>query len=160
VLLVRLLLRFLLVPLACLFAILTGSWVVLFDVWKIAQGGIDPVPPLRELSASLVAGWMLMSLLLALMWLPATIGILISETFAIRSWIFHVGNGALSAWVGWDVSPDLHEAPIRIDEPFTVIGAGLVGGLAYWAVAGRSAGFWRPVFRQPAAPASSPPQIR
>jgi len=26
--------------------------------------------------------------------------------------------------------------------------AGLAGGFAYWAVAGWSAGFWKPVFRQ------------
>jgi hypothetical protein len=28
-----------------------------------------------------------------------------------------------------------------------VFGAGLAGGFAYWAVAGWSAGFWKPIFK-------------
>mgnify|MGYP003331703740 CR=1 FL=1 len=35
-----------------------------------------------------------------------------------------------------------------------VIGAGIAAGFAYWAVAGWSAGFWKPVFAPP-----SPPQL-
>jgi hypothetical protein len=156
----RLLLRFLLVPLGYLFAVLVGSFVVVFSVWKFRQGAIDLMPPFQEQSASLVAAAVLVTVLLSLMWLPATVGILISEAFAIRSWIFHAANGALSAWIGWNLSPDLADAPIRIHEPIAVIGAGLAGGFAYWAVAGSSAGFWKPVFRQPDPAASSPPQIR
>jgi hypothetical protein len=45
-----------------------------------------------------------------------------------------------------------------------VIAAGLAGGLAYWAIAGFSAGFWKPVFRRSAGAAlpaaSHPPEIR
>jgi len=33
-----------------------------------------------------------------------------------------------------------------------VFGAGLAGGFAYWAVAGWSAGFWKPVFTRPMRP--------
>ena len=36
----------------------------------------------------------------------------------------------------------------RCNEPLPVIAAGLAGGFAYWAVAGWSAGFWKPVFRR------------
>jgi hypothetical protein len=42
------------------------------------------------------------------------------------------------------------------DEPLIAIGAGIVAGFAYWAVAGWSAGFWKPVFRSP-QPAPLPP---
>ena len=34
-------------------------------------------------------------------------------------------------------------------EPVIVVGAGIVAGFVYWAVAGWSAGFWKPVFAQP-----------
>ena len=102
-------------------------------------------------------------MLLGVMWLPAAIGILISEAFAIRSWMFHAGNGAVSAWIGWNLFGDLDDSRMALNEPLAVIAAGLAGGLAYWAIAGSSAGFWKPVFgRAPAAspPASPPPQIR
>ena len=33
------------------------------------------------------------------MLLPATLGALIAEAFAIRSWMYHAANGGLSAWV-------------------------------------------------------------
>ena len=32
-------------------------------------------------------------------------------------------------------------------EPKIMVAAGLAGGLAYWVVAGSTAGFWKPVFR-------------
>ena len=34
--------------------------------------------------------------------------------------------------------------------------AGLAAGFAYWAIAGWNAGFWKPVFRRPEAPAPAP----
>ena len=37
-----------------------------------------------------------------------------------------------------------------------MIAAGLLGGLAYWAIAGWSAGFWKPVFRGPQPAGSAP----
>jgi hypothetical protein len=102
--------------------------------------------------------------LLSVMWLPAAIGVLISEAFAIRSWIFHAANGAASAWLGWNLFGYIDDAHIPLNEPLPVIAAGLAGGLAYWAIAGFSAGFWKPVFGRPARAtlptASHPPEIR
>ena len=83
------------------------------------------------------------------MWLPASIGILLSEVFAIRSWIFHALNGAISAWVGWEMFGAFDKSELPMNEPKYVIAAGLAGGFAYWAVAGWSAGFWKPVFGRP-----------
>ena len=93
-----------------------------------------------------------------LMLLPAMLGALIAEAFAIRSWMYHAANGGLSAVVsmlsigGFDKTYNLS------DEPLIAIGAGIVAGFAYWAVAGWSAGFWKPVFTQP-RPAGGPPSI-
>jgi hypothetical protein len=43
-----------------------------------------------------------------------------------------------------------------------VFGAGLAAGFTYWAVAGWSAGFWRPVFRDRSAsgPINPPAQTK
>jgi hypothetical protein len=82
---------------------------------------------------------------------PATLGALLAEVFAIRSWMYHAGNGGLSAAVslvsigGFDKDYDLSNAPL------IAVGAGIVAGFAYWLVAGWSAGFWKPVFAQPQA---------
>ena len=35
------------------------------------------------------------------------------------------------------------------NEPLIVAGAGIAAGFAYWAIAGWSAGFWKPMFEQP-----------
>jgi hypothetical protein len=92
--------------------------------------------------------------------------VLISEVFAIRSWIFHAANGAASAWLGWNLFGYIDDAHVALNEPLPVIAAGVAGGLAYWAIAGFSAGFWKAVFRRPeiaALPtqaASHPPEIR
>ena len=89
------------------------------------------------------------------MWLPASIGVLISEAFAIRSWIFHALNGAVSAWLGWQMFGAFDNSDIPLNEPKYVIAAGIAGGFAYWAVAGRTAGFWKRVY--PSVPPVLPP---
>jgi hypothetical protein len=91
--------------------------------------------------------------------------IIISEAFAIRSWIFHAGNGAVSAWIGWSLFGYIDATRVPVNEPLAVVAAGLAAGLAYWLVAGWSAGFWKPVFhrpkdRLPARPMAHPPEIR
>ena len=64
---------------------------------------------------------------------PATLGALIAEAFAIRSWMYHACNGGLSAAVslvsigGFDKDYDLSNAPL------IAVGAGIVAGFAYWA---------------------------
>jgi hypothetical protein len=80
------------------------------------------------------------------MMLPAAIGILISEALAIRSWIFHAANGAISAWIGQVTMVEMHAPYDFYNAPLIVIGAGIAAGFVYWAVAGWSAGFWKPVF--------------
>ena len=100
------------------------------------------------------------------MWIPGSIGVLISEAFAIRSWMFHAGNGAVSAWIGWSMFGYVDDSHIPINGPIAVIAAGLAAGFAYWLVAGWSAGFWKPVFRGvesgpplPGVVAPRPPEI-
>ena len=105
--LLRLLLRFFLVPLGYLAAVIVGvvrDRVRLVAAWPKSCVSKNPGPRSRTVcSASLIGGPMLFILLFSMMWLPGAIGILISEAFAIRSWIFHALNGAVSAWIGWQM---------------------------------------------------------
>jgi hypothetical protein len=160
----RLLLRFVLVPLGYFVAVVVATLVIVFGSWRLGQAAAHPDTQAFAIFGFVFAAPVLLVMLLSLMWLPAAIGILISETFAIRSFLFHAGNGAVSALLGWNLFGYIDDTGIPLNEPLAVIAAGLAGGLAYWAIAGFSAGFWKPVFRRPAGAAlpaaSHPPEIR
>jgi hypothetical protein len=160
----RLLLRFVLVPLGYFVAVVVATLVIVFGSWRLGQAAAHPDTQAFAIFGFVFAAPVLLVMLLSLMWLPAAIGILISETFAIRSFLFHAGNGAVSALIGWNLFGYIDDTGIPLNEPLAVIAAGLAGGLAYWAIAGFSAGFWKPVFRRPAGAAlpaaSHPPEIR
>jgi hypothetical protein len=154
----RLLLRLLLVPLGYLAAVLVGACVILLGSWRFAEMLISSNPDsfAYGVFGFVVAGPFLFILLFSVMWLPGAIGILISEAFAIRSWIFHALNGAISAWLGTQMLSGLNHGEAMNETTF-IFGAGLAGGFAYWAVAGWSAGFWKPVFARPTLPPLPPP---
>ena len=161
----RLLLRVVLVPLGYFVAVIIGTLVIVFGSWKLGAAAADPDAQPFAMFGFVFAAPVLLVMLLSMMWLPAAIGVLISETFAIRSWMFHAGNGAVSAWIGWSLFGYIDDSRIPLNEPLPVVAAGLAGGLAYWAIAGWSAGFWKPVFHPepvalPPKVASHPPEIR
>ena len=83
------------------------------------------------------------------MLMPAALGVVISEVFAIRSILFHATNGAIASWIGWAAMQQFLKKYEFYSEPTIVVSAGIAAGLAYWAIAGWSAGFWRPVFSRP-----------
>lgn len=162
--LVRLLLRFLLVPLGYLAAVLAGATVILFGEWRLGTLFEPPqgseAAGLGVLLAIVVAGTVLV-LMVLLMWLVAAAGILFSEAFAIRSWMFHAANGVISALIGAQLFAGGPDAPPATDDPFYIVAAGLAAGLAYWLVAGSTAGFFKPILRTPAERAGQlPPPSR
>jgi hypothetical protein len=148
----RLILRFILVPLGYFAAVLAGAAVILFGSWRFGEMALqmDPDTAGFALFGFAIAGPILFVMLLSMMWLPGAIGILLSEAFAIRSWLFHALNGAVSAWIGWQLFGWFDETRVPLNQPLQVIAAGIAGGFAYWLVAGSSAGFWKPVFRETA----------
>ena len=159
--LLRLLLRFILVPLGYLAAVIVSTLVILFGAWRLGEFAAlsDPdVQPFVIIGIA-VAGPILLTVLVSIMWLPSAIGILIAETFALRSWIFHATNGAVSAWIGWQLFGDFDASQIPLNEPMSIIAAGLAAGFTYWAIAGWNAGFWKPVFRREGMPAPTPPPM-
>jgi hypothetical protein len=148
----RFLMRLLLVPLGGCIAICVGMIFVMVAHWnRLADLTADDYSGLTTFLVVIPT----MAVGSGLMLLPAMLGALIAEAFAIRSWMYHAANGGLSAVIsllsigGFDKTYNLS------DEPLIAIGAGIVAGFAYWVVAGWSAGFWKPVFAHPPA---NPPQ--
>jgi hypothetical protein len=149
--LARFLLRLLLVPLGGAAAITVALMVVLAAHWNeiVALANADPDAQGDWLLAFIFAGpilAILLSMTLVVTAMPAAVGVLIAESFAIRSWMFHALNGGLSAWIGWSIMQDAQDRYRFLTEPKVMVAAGLAGGLAYWLIAGWTAGFWKPVF--------------
>jgi hypothetical protein len=149
----RLILRFLVVPFGALVAVCVGVIVIIVGEWNAFVAALEAspnVPPDTVAAMFFMAPWVLMVLIWSamLMLAPGAIGILIAEFFAIRSWIFHIGNGIASAWVGATLidRPDAN-GPF-FSNPKLVILAGLLAGLAYWLIAGWNAGFFKPVMQR------------
>jgi len=147
--LIRLLLRFILVPLGAVAAIAAGMAVIVIAHHNALSTLIEADPQAQQdyFIALLLAGPLLVVLLSIWafhMFVPAAIGIVISEVLALRSWIYHTANGGISAWLGWALTQDIQDEYRFLAEPRILIAAGLLGGLVYWSVAGWTAGFWKP----------------
>ena len=147
----RLLMRLLLVPLGGGIAVSVGMMFVLVAEWNKFAALTAP-DDYSTLATFVVVGPTL-ALSMGLMLLPMTVGALIAEAFAIRTWIYHIVSGGLSAWVSLVTVGALGQPYDFRVEPLIAVGAGIVAGFAYWAVAGWSAGFWKPVFERPDNPA-------
>jgi hypothetical protein len=153
----RLLMRVLLVPLGAVVAMLVAMTVVLVAHRNGIAALANADPDAQDLwvldvlrAGPLLA--LLLSFTFALTILAAAVGALIAEAFAIRSWIYHAANGGLAAWIGWSLMNDVDGRYRFLTEPKILVAAGLAGGLAYWLVAGSTAGFWKPMFPAPARP--------
>jgi hypothetical protein len=150
--LIRFLLRFILVPLGAAVALAAAAVFIVIAHHNALLALLNADPQAQEdYFIALTFGGPLLALLLSIwafyMLVPAVIGVLISETFAIRSWIFHAANGGLSAWLGWALTQDIRDEYRFLTEPVVLVATGFVAGLAYWIVAGWTAGFWKPIGR-------------
>jgi hypothetical protein len=81
--------------------------------------------------------------------LPAALVIVVSEVARMRSFIYYGVGGALVAlasYYGSDISVQLENTTDVTPVANTLqlaAAAGILGGLAYWLIAGRNAGRWR-----------------
>jgi hypothetical protein len=149
-LLIRFLLRFILVPLGTALALAAATAVIVIAHRNALLAVLDADPQAQQdYFIALLFGGPLLALLLSVWafytFVPAAIGILISEALAIRSWMFHTANGGLSAWLGWALTQDIRDEYRFLTEPRMLVAAGLLAGLAYWIVSGCTAGFWKPL---------------
>jgi hypothetical protein len=98
---------------------------------------------------------------------PAVPAILLAEILGKRDWLYYAVAGGVIAVVVlgffWHAANEMYQASEGLDLPSTpqdtrsaitdpslamlVIGGGICGGIAYWAVAGRIAGAWRDIAR-------------
>jgi hypothetical protein len=160
----RFILRFLLVPLGWCVAMIVACVIIIIANWD-AFLAVGTGTAEQQQNFWLLLFFFGPVLLLALGFAGlvmaglAAIGVLFSEAFAIRSWIFHAANGGLSAAIGWTMIVDLRTDLRLVGDLKIIIAAGLAAGLSYWLIAGWSAGFWKPVFRQelPPVPSLPPP---
>jgi hypothetical protein len=155
----RLILRFLLVPLGAIVAVLAAVATLIVANWStmLAMASFYQ----RQHSDLVWAGPLLLfgvGFYTTLMMAPGVIAALVAEAFAIRSWIYHALSGGLSAWVGWSATSDMRDEYVFLNDPKIIVAAGIAAGFCYWLVAGWSAGFWKPLFRRAAqlAPATKP----
>jgi hypothetical protein len=90
---------------------------------------------------------------------PSAIAIVVAEVLAKRDWLFYaLAGGAVGlVFIGFlheNADPDF--AVTGTPAVLGIVGGGMVGGLAYWLIAGRSAGSWR-ASQPPVLPTSSGP---
>ena len=90
--------------------------------------------------------------------IPAVPAMLLGEVLGKRDWLFYALAGAVVAAVVIGMLTGMAETGQDfVSDPsfaLAIIGSGLVGGMAYWLVAGRSAGRWREATdREPISPA-------
>jgi hypothetical protein len=80
---------------------------------------------------------------------PSIVAIVAAEILGRRDWLYYaLAGGAVSVVmlvVMFGARPYAHASPDSIRLVLTIVGAGIVSGVAYWLVVGRSAGSWRDV---------------
>ena len=154
---VDLVLRLIAILAAYLCAALAASLFLHFVAWPALFSGMTPEPWVAM--GGLFFSVPLIAIFVAyLAFVPSAVLIGISEILRYRSWVFHALAGGLSAFAGLAIVWQLGErgtVEIAMSEasgdwsiaqmPQTmaaVIAAGMIGGLVYWALCGRRAGYW------------------
>jgi hypothetical protein len=80
--------------------------------------------------------------------LPALIAVLIAEVFSIRSMLAYAIFGGVAglctylAFIPFDTVTMTFDGIVRRHLE-VMVGAGILGGVVYWLIAGRNAGAWR-----------------
>lgn len=148
-----------------LFVILVGYIVAVlaagafFNIVMFGSAGYLAGTPAWAITASIAAGIPFIALIVGYYaFLPAAVIIGLTELLGRRDWLtYALGGGAASLlFIGYFRQPGYPEAgsasePRFLDDPqmiMLIIGSGLVGGIAYWMVAGNSAGSWRNDFNE------------
>jgi phosphotransferase system glucose/maltose/N-acetylglucosamine-specific IIC component len=109
--------------------------------------GVDSEP--FERVSFFVVSFFATSFVGAVAFLPALLVIVIAEAARLRSFIYYGVGGALvglASYFGSNISVRLENttdvAPVG-NALQLAAAAGIIGGLAYWLIAGRNAGRWR-----------------
>ena len=157
--------RFFVILFAFLFACLAAGMIIVGAVLypEISHLGTGPIDQ-SAINVVLGFGFIFLS---GFALLPALIVVLITEAFYIRSILAYAIGGAVvgaACYLGlvpFDTDTMRFDGIVRRHLEI-MTGAGIVAGLIYWMIAGRSAGAWReprpPLRPPPPLPAHSRPQ--
>lgn len=104
------------------------------------------ISPIIALAVPTVGGFVLMLAVIATV-MQTLFTILISEIFSLRAAWLHMLFGALVSASGFLLVMPVAEsfAGQLLVEPAIFAGGGAIGGLVYWLIAGRNAGFRQPL---------------
>jgi hypothetical protein len=92
---------------------------------------------------------------LAAAFVPALIVAALAETYRIRSFAFYAAAGAAVSVIGmmsfrlmlyltmFRPKPPARGIGLSFSVPWSLVAAGIISGLVYWAIAGRNSGKWR-----------------
>ncbi len=163
----RLLLRVLVVPLGYavgMLAMLVVLTIALFDLsHALPRLMMLDIPGIID---AMIKVMTTLSGLVLTAWGLASVGLLFAEAFAVRSLLFHTLNVGISGWIAGQMLTPFGPRPIDPGADLYPLAAGLCGGIAYWAIAGWTSGFWkpfdgsRPVRRpRPAGPPVTPARV-
>jgi len=113
-----------------------------FELMEFTPVAVLVVPPL---------GMFVYFLTIILTGMQTLVLVLIAEFFSLRSFWLHMLFGAAAATAGFMlIWPDAADDQERWADMGIIAGAGLVAGLVYWLIAGRDAGFRRPLISRSA----------
>lgn len=108
-----------------------------FELMQFTPVAVLVVPPL---------GMFVYFLTIVVTGMQTLVFALIAEFFSLRSFWLHMLFGCAAAAAGFVLLwPDAPDDPERWADIGIIAGAGLVAGLVYWLIAGRDAGFRRPL---------------
>lgn len=128
-------------------AIVVAGVALVIGIIAPDWAGIDSDP--FERVTFFVASFFATSLVGSVAFVPALVVVVIAEIARMRSFIYYGFGGALvglASYFGTNISVRLENttdvAPVN-NALQLAAAAGIVGGLAYWLLAGRNAGRWR-----------------
>ncbi|TGP26707.1 MULTISPECIES: hypothetical protein [unclassified Mesorhizobium] len=108
-----------------------------FDLMQFTPVAVLVVPPL---------GMFVYFLTIVVTSIQTLVFALIAEFFSLRSFWLHMLFGGAAAAAGFMLLwPDAPDDPERWADLSIIAAAGLVAGFVYWLIAGRDAGFRRPL---------------
>jgi hypothetical protein len=139
--------RIIVIVFALIVAIMAAGITLAIGIIAPDWAGID-ADPLERVSFFIVS-FFATSFVGAVAILPAALVIVVSEAARLRSFLYYGLAGAsvgFASYYGSDISVRLENttdvAPVA-NALQLAAAAGIIGGLAYWLIAGRNAGRWR-----------------
>ena len=139
--------RILVIVFALIVAIMAAGITLAIGIIAPDWAGVDSAP--FERISFFIISFFATSFVGAVAIFPALAVIVISEAARLRNFLYYGVGGALvglASYYGSDVSMRLENttdvAPVGNSLQLAAA-AGIIGGLAYWLIAGRNAGRWR-----------------